>query len=60
MNGILDAELVKHIMYGQQLIVRAWSSRLKLLKFHSHEASSVTLSLFAPSTIYEDAAHRLG
>src|SRR6267154_1801605 len=59
LNGILDAERVKHFVHGQQLIIRAWSNQLKFLKFHALEAPSVTLSLFAPSTIYQDVAHRL-
>src|SRR5713101_7441715 len=60
LNGILDAERVKHFVHGQQLIIRAWSNQLKFLKFHALEAAAVTLSFFAPSTIYQDVAHRLG
>src|SRR6266481_5300727 len=60
LNGILDAERVKHFMHRQQLVIRAWSSQFKFLNFHAHEAPPVTLSLFAPSTIYQDVAHRLG
>src|SRR5436190_19548435 len=40
-------------------IIRAWSSQLKFLNFDAHEAPPVTLSLFAPSTIYQNVAHRL-
>ena len=54
LNGILDAERVKHFMHGQQLVIRAWSSQLKFFKFHALGAPSVTLSLFAPSTIYQN------
>src|SRR6266542_6120215 len=60
LNGILDAERVKHFMDGQQLVIRAWSSQLKSINFHALEAPPVTLSLFASSTIYQDVAHRLG
>src|SRR6266446_5781287 len=60
LNGILDAKRVKHFMHGQQLIIRAWSSQFKFLNFHALEAPSMTLSLFAPSTIDQDVAHRLG
>jgi len=54
LTGILDAERVKHFVHGQQLIIRAWSSQLKFLKFHALEAPAMTLSLFAPSTIYQN------
>ena len=54
LNGILDAERVKHFVHGQQLIIRAWSSQLKFINFYAHEAPPVTLSLFAPSTIYQN------
>src|SRR6266403_2146231 len=27
LNGILDAERVKHVVHGQQLVIRAWSSQ---------------------------------
>src|SRR6266567_4944309 len=60
LNGILDAERVKHFVHGQQLVIRARSSQFKFLNFHALEAPPVTLSLFAPSTIYQDVAHRLG
>src|SRR6266568_2962512 len=60
LNGIFEAEGVKHFVHGQQLVIRAWSSQFKFLNFHAHEAPPVTLSLFAPSTIYQDVAHRLG
>src|SRR5712664_2897178 len=60
LNGILDAERVKHFMHGQQFVIRAWSSQLKFINFHALEAPSVTLSLFAPGTIYQNVAHRLG
>jgi len=56
----LDAERVKHFVHGQQFVIRAWSSQFKFLNFHALEAPPVTLSLFAPSTIYQDVAHRLG
>src|SRR6266487_5111445 len=59
LNGILDAERVKHFMDGQQLVIRSWSSQLKSINFHALEAPTVTLSLFAPSTIYQNVAHRL-
>src|SRR6185369_13805078 len=54
LNGILDAERVKHFMHGQQFVIRAWSSQLKFINFHALEASPVTLSLSAPSTIDQD------
>jgi len=37
LNGILDAERVKHFMHGQQLDIRAWSGQLKFLNFHALE-----------------------
>src|SRR6266699_1714247 len=52
LNGILDAERVKHFVHGQQFIIRAWGSNLKFFKFHALEAPAMTLSLFAPSAIY--------
>src|SRR6267378_7888013 len=60
LNGILDAERVKHFVHSQQLIIRAWSSNLKFFKFHALEAPPVALGLFAPSTIDQDVTHRLG
>src|SRR6266446_7783253 len=59
LNGILDAERVKHFMHGEQLVIRAWSSQFKFVNFHAQEAPPVTLSLFAPSTINQNVAHRL-
>src|SRR6266404_2868310 len=58
LNGILDAERVKHFVHGQQLVIRAWSSQFKFLNFHALEAPPVTLSLFAPGAIYQNVAHR--
>src|SRR6266853_655076 len=60
LNGIFEAKDIKHFVHGQQLNIRARSSELKFLKLHTLEAPAVTLSLFAPSTIYQDVAHRLG
>src|SRR6266481_4770230 len=59
LNGILDAERVKHFMHGQQFVIRAWSSQFKFLNFHAHEAPPVALGLFASSTIDQNVAHRL-
>jgi len=54
LNGILDAERVKHFMHGQQFVIRAWSSQLKFINFHALEAPAMTLSLSAPSAIYQN------